>query len=173
MTHNDIWTNKFMITAMEQACLAASVGEVPVGAVVVKGDRIISAAHNLCERNNNPLLHAEILAIERAVNVLGDMRLDGCDMYVTLEPCVMCCGAISHARLNRLYFGAYDRRAGAVVSNMHCFDKPSPLFKVEYYCGIMEEQCTKVLTDFFKSVRDGGSQGGQAGESSIKGFAHN
>mgnify|MGYP000316810406 CR=1 FL=1 len=75
MTHNDIWTNKFMITAMEQAYLAANIGEVPVGAVVVKGDRIISSAHNLCERNNNPLLHAEILAIERAMNVLGDMPL--------------------------------------------------------------------------------------------------
>lgn len=163
MAHNGIWTNKHMTTAIEQAYLAASIGEVPVGAVVVKDDRIISAAHNMCERNHNPLLHAEILAIERAVSVLGDMRLEGCDMYVTLEPCAMCCGAISHARLNRLYFGAYDRQAGAVVSNMHCFDKPSPLLKVEYYCGIMEEQCAKLLTDFFKSVRGSDPQSGQAG----------
>ncbi len=163
MTHNDIWINKYMTAAIQQARLAADSGEVPVGAVVVKNNRIISAAHNLCERENNPLLHAEVLAIGRALDALGDTRLDGCDMYVTLEPCVMCCGAISHARLNRLYFGAYDCRAGAVVSNMHCFDKPSPLFKVEYYCGIMEKQCGNILTDFFRSVRESGPQSGQAG----------
>lgn len=148
-----IWKNKYMETAIDKARLAARLGEVPVGAVVVKGDEIISSAHNMCETDNNPLLHAEILAIERAVRTLGDMRLDGCDMYVTLEPCAMCCGAISHARINRLYFGAYDKKAGAVVSNMHCFDMPSPLFKVEYYCGIMEDKCAQLLSDFFKSVR--------------------
>ena len=152
MTHNDIWTNKFMITAMEQAYLAANVGEVPVGAVVVKGDRIISSAHNLCERNNNPLLHAEILAIERAMNVLGDMRLDGCDMYVTLEPCPMCAGAIINSRIKTVYYGASDNKAGSFGSVVNFNDLPYN-HKPQIVGGVMADETQAMLTTFFKELR--------------------
>lgn len=145
--------SKFMNAALAEARLAAKRGEVPVGAVVVKNGEIISAAHNLCEEESCALRHAEMLAIDKAMSVLADSRLDGCDLYVTLEPCVMCCGAISHARIRRLYFGAYDKIGGGVVSNMHCFNSPSPLRSIEYYCGIMETECSELLTEFFKEIR--------------------
>ena len=145
--------SKFMNAALSEARLAAKCGEVPVGAVVVKNGEIISAAHNLCEDGCCALKHAEMLALDKAMGVLGDSRLDGCDLYVTLEPCVMCCGAISHARIRRLYFGAYDKIGGGVVSNLHLFNPPSPLRSVEYYCGIMEAECSKLLTEFFKKLR--------------------
>lgn len=144
-----------MEIALKEAMLAAAMGEVPVGAVIVKDGQVISSAHNLCERNSNALLHAEIIAINSATEILKSKRLDGCDMYVTLEPCAMCCGAISHARLSRLYFGAYDKIGGCVVSNMHLFDAGSPLRNIEYYCGIQEEQCSSLLTEFFENLRNG------------------
>lgn len=143
----------FMSAALDMATAAAKCGEVPVGAVIVKDGKIISSAHNLCERDKNPLRHAEIIAIEKALAILGTSRLEDCDMFVTLEPCAMCCGAISHARLRRVYFGAYDKLGGCVVSNLSCFNSPSPLRKVEYYCGIMENECSALLTDFFKGLR--------------------
>lgn len=147
-------TNKFMCAAICEAKLAAEEGEVPVGAVVVRGGEVISAAHNLCEAESNALRHAEIAAIEDAMKKLGVSRLDGCDLYVTLEPCAMCCGAISHARLSHVYFGAYDKIGGCVVSNMGLFDPPSPLRPAEYYCGIMEEECAAILTEFFTKLRN-------------------
>lgn len=145
--------NKFMQAAIEMACAAANAGEVPVGAVVVKDNKIISAAHNMCEAENNSLRHAEVIAIERAMKALGNSRLEDCDLYVTLEPCAMCCGAISHARLRRLYFGAYDKIGGCVVSNLDCFSAHSPLLSLEYYCGIMESECSALLSDFFAGLR--------------------
>ncbi len=144
--------NKFMEAALAEAQKAKECGEVPVGAVVVKDGEVIARAHNLCETHKNPMLHAEVVAIEKALNTLGCMRLENCDLYVTLEPCVMCCGAISNSRIRRLYFGAYDKIAGGVVSKFRLFDKPSPL-GTEYYCGIMENECSKILTDFFRSLR--------------------
>lgn len=147
--------NRFMHAALDEARLAAAEGEVPVGAVIVKENKIIAMAHNLCEKEKNSLRHAEIIAIETAMRKLGDTRLEGCDLYVTLEPCAMCCGAISHARIRRLYFGAYDKIGGCVVSNLRCFDKGSPLLPVEYYCGIMERECSAVLSDFFEKLRRG------------------
>lgn len=149
--------NKFMLAAIEEAQKAYSRGEVPVGAIIVKDGRIIAKAHNTCEEENNSLRHAEVSAINCAMAYLNNSRLDGCDLYVTLEPCAMCCGAISHARLSRLYFGAYDRERGCVVSNMHCFDVPSPLFNIEYYCGIMEDECSALLSSFFREIRSGGN----------------
>ncbi len=145
--------NEFMNAALSEARLAKSKGEVPVGAVVVKDREVIASAHNLCEGEGNSLYHAEMLAICRAMKKLGASRLDGCDIYVTLEPCAMCCGAISHARLRRLYFGAYDKLLGCAVSNQSLFSPDSPLFKTEVYCGLMEEECSKLLTDFFKQLR--------------------
>jgi len=146
--------NKFMQAALEEAKLAATAFEVPVGAVIVKDGRIISAAHNLCEREGNALLHAEVLAINSAMKKLGTSRLEDCDLYVTLEPCAMCCGAISHARIRRLYFGAYDKIGGCVVSKLELFNKKSPLLQIEYYCGIMESDCSAILTDFFSGLRN-------------------
>lgn len=146
--------SEFMQAALREARLAAEMGEVPVGAVVVKDGEVIASAHNMCEAEGNALLHAEVLAISKAMEITGETRLDDCDLYVTLEPCVMCCGAISHARIRRLYFGAYDGLAGGVVSAMHCFNPPSPLRSIEYYCGIMEEECSELLSDFFKNLRN-------------------
>lgn len=142
-----------MEIALAEAKRAAAEGEVPVGAVIVKNGQVISSAHNLCERDGNSLLHAEVVAINSAMSLLGEKRLDGCDIYVTLEPCAMCCGAISHARLSRLYFGAYDKIGGCVVSNMHLFDIASPLRNVEYYCGIHEDECSSLISDFFGKLR--------------------
>ncbi len=146
--------NEFMQVALSEARLAKAAGEVPVGAVVVKEGQIIAAAHNLCEGKRNSLLHAEVLAIGKAMEVLGSSRLDDCDLYVTLEPCAMCCGAISHARLRRLYFGAYDKTGGCVVSNLDSFGSKSPLLQIEYYCGIMESDCSELLTAFFADLRE-------------------
>ena len=145
--------NPFMMAAIVEAKKAATCGEVPVGAVIVKDGVIIASAHNMCEETGNPLLHAETVAICRAFQAIDDNRLNGCELYVTLEPCVMCCGAISHARLSRLYFGAYDKLAGGVVSKAGCFGEESPLIDIEYYCGIMEDECSALMTDFFKNLR--------------------
>lgn len=142
-----------MKAALKEAKKAFDMGEVPVGAVIVKDDRIIASAHNLCEERENPLYHAEIIALNDACKKLGEKRLEGCDLYVTLEPCAMCCGAVSHARISRLFFGAYDKNAGCVTSNKRLFDKESPLYHIEYYCGIMEDECSKLLIDFFKELR--------------------
>lgn len=140
-----------MQAALNEARLASYQNEVPVGAVIVKDGEIIASSHNLCEEKSNPLLHAEILAISEALEKLGVSRLDGCDMYVTLEPCAMCCGAISNARLSRLYFGAYDKLFGGVVSAAHIFESCG--FAPEYYCGIMEDECSALITEFFKNLR--------------------
>ena len=145
--------NEFMKKAIDEAKSASEAGEVPVGAVVVKDNKIISSAHNLCESENNPLRHAEIVAIERAILALGTARLEDCDLYVTLEPCTMCCGAISHARFRRVYFGAYDKIGGCAVSNLGCFLSGSHLHNVECYCGIMEEECSALLSEFFAELR--------------------
>ena len=145
--------NKFMELAIEEARLALEEDEVPVGAVIVKDGQVIASAHNMCEQKKNATLHAEVLAINNAMKKLNSSRLNGCEMYVTLEPCAMCCGAISHARISRLYFGAYDKLLGCVVSNMNLLDESSPLNSVEYYCGIAEDECSFILKDFFKNKR--------------------
>ena len=142
-----IMLNEYMLIALREAEAAAESGDVPVGAVIVKDGQVIAAAHNTREKDGNAVRHAEITAIERACAALGDWRLDGCDMYVTLEPCMMCAGAVSQARLRRLYFGAYDRERGYVASN------PIDGFDVEYYCGIMEKECAAALDEFFEKVR--------------------
>ena len=145
---------KYMRLALKEAKKAYKRGETPIGAVIVYNDEVIAKAYNLRESKQSVLAHAETLVIEKACKKLGSWRLEDCDIYITLEPCVMCCGAISHARIRRLYFGAYDGLAGGVVSAMHCFNPPSPLRSIEYYCGIMEEECSELLSDFFKNLRN-------------------
>lgn len=145
--------NPFMEAAIAEAKQAAVIGEVPVGAVLVCGGEILARAHNMRETEQNPLYHAETAVIYKASRRLGRWRLSDCDLYVTLEPCPMCCGAILQARLRRLYFGAYNKQGGCVVSCGQYLDNPYSLHRTEYYCGIMEEACSALLTDFFAEAR--------------------
>lgn len=143
---------------MQEALLKAkdayAIGEVPVGAVVVKNGIIISRVHNLRETERNPLYHAEILAIDSACKIIGDWRLSDCDLYVTLEPCAMCAGAIVQARFRRLYFGAFDKSSGMIMSSGSYLDNTNLPYKTEYYGGIMEDECTYIIEKFFKETRN-------------------
>ena len=146
--------NPFMLIAIEEAETAASLGEIPVGAVIVKDGEVIARARNTREEEQNALYHAEVSAIAKACEKLGSWRLSDCDLYVTLEPCAMCSGAIAQAKLRRVYFGAYDKKGGFVVSNGQLLDHPALMHKTEYYCGIMEKECQELLKDFFSKLRD-------------------
>lgn len=138
-----------MRVALDEATLAIETGDVPVGAVIVQNGVIVAKAHNTKEKDMNALWHAEVSAINKACDLLGNWRLDDCDLYVTLEPCMMCTGAIVESRIRRVFFGAYDKRYGFIASN----DIDSLNKKFEYYCGIMEEECTELLKDFFGELR--------------------
>lgn len=144
----------FMKIAIEEAKKAYDINEIPVGAVIVKDNKILARTHNLKEKNKNPLHHAEILAIENACSLLESWRLNECDMYVTLEPCVMCAGAILNSRIKNLYFGAYDFKLGACFSNDNIFKTNKALCHTTVYGGIMEEECKKIISDFFKNSRN-------------------
>lgn len=141
-----------MIEALKEAEIAAAAGEVPVGAVIVKNGEIIARGRNMREEKQNALSHAEIEAINNACKNLGSWRLDECELYVTLEPCPMCAGAIINSRIKTLIFGAYDSAAGSVDSVINLCDYPYN-HKPEIYGGIMEEKCTEILKDFFKKLR--------------------
>lgn len=143
---------KFMTLALEQAKTAAKKGEVPIGAVVVKDDRVIAAAHNMCEALNDPTAHAELLAIRQAANTLGDFRLTDCELYVTLEPCPMCAGAAINARIGEIIFGAADPAKGALgsVTNIYSFNFPN---KPTVYGAVNETECLNLLKEFFKEKR--------------------
>lgn len=139
--------------ALEQARAAVAVDEVPVGAVIVRDGHIIGRGHNRTRIDQDPTAHAEIVAIRQAARFLGNDRLDDCDLWVTLEPCTMCAGAIAHARLRRLYYGAEDPKGGAVDSGVRFFDAPTCHHKPEVYAGIEGERSAKLLLDFFKNRR--------------------
>lgn len=143
--------NIYMREALNLAKEALSMGEIPVGAVIVrKSDKkIIGKGYNRRETDKNPLSHAETEAILQASKAIGDWRLDGCAIYVTLEPCLMCAGAIINSRLDEVYFGAYDKRAGAVCSQKESFEGEN----ITYYAGIMEEECSSLLKEFFDKIR--------------------
>ena len=143
---------EFMALAVEQAEKAAASGEVPVGAVIVKEDKVISCGYNKREMKKNALSHAETEAINEACRKLSSWRLDGCTMYVTLEPCPMCTGAIMNARLDRVVFGAYDEKGGAMGSVCNLCEMPF-MNKPQVIGGFMQEECAAVLTDFFDSLR--------------------
>lgn len=142
-----------MDTALEQARQARDRGEVPVGAVVMKDGEIIAAASNRTRELNDPTAHAEMLAIREAAGRLGQERLTGCDLYVTLEPCQMCAGAISFARIRRLYYGAEDVKGGAVDNGARFFSSPSCHHAPEVYSGLAESSCRDLLTNFFRNRR--------------------
>ncbi len=142
----------YMALALELAKEAAAEGEVPVGCIIVDGDRIVGRGRNRREKAKNALCHAELEAIDEACRTLGGWRLWRCTMYVTLEPCPMCTGAIINARLPRLVYGASDLKAGSCGSLVNLFDFPYNS-KPEVTRGIMEEDCREVLRDFFRNLR--------------------
>lgn len=142
-----------MPRALAAARAAAAAGEVPIGAVVVKDGEVIAEAHNAPRGSHDPTAHAEILAIRRAAEVLGDERLTGCELWVTLEPCAMCAGAIAHARIARLYYAASDPKGGAVEQGARVFDHPQCLHRPEVYTGIGEEEAADLLRAFFRERR--------------------
>ena len=138
----------FMKMALKEAETAFEAEEVPVGAVVVFQDRIIARAHNLCERLNDVTAHAEMQAITSAMNLLGAKYLSGCTIYVTVEPCIMCAGALGWSQISRIVYGAADEKRG------YSLFSPSPLHpKTEVTRGIMQKECSELMTSFFKRKR--------------------
>jgi tRNA(adenine34) deaminase len=142
-----------MALALAQADRAASLGEVPVGAIVVKGGMVIAAAHNAPRALCDPTAHAELLAIRAAAAALGSARLDDCELWVTLEPCAMCAGAIVHARIARLYYGASDAKGGAVEHGAQVFAQAGCLHRPEVYSGIGALEASGQLQGFFRERR--------------------
>ncbi len=143
-----------MALAMKEAQAAADRGEVPVGAVIARGNSVVASAGNRTRELADPTAHAEMLAIREACRVLSSERLTNLDLYVTLEPCAMCAGAISFARLRRLYFGAADEKGGAVVSGVRFFASPTCHHTPDIYPGIGESEASLLLKTFFKERRD-------------------
>ena len=144
---------KFMQEALKQAKLAYNKLEVPVGCVIVKDGQVIARAHNLKETKNDTTKHAEIIAIQRASKKLNSWRLNGCQMYVTLEPCSMCAGALIQSRIDKVYIGAMDYKTGACGSVLNMLKDFKFNHKVELETGILKEKCEKILQDFFKDLR--------------------
>lgn len=147
---NDI---DYIHAAIAEARFAEMEGEVPVGAVVVKDGEIIARGQNRVLRDHDPAAHAEIVALRAAGNVLGNYRLDGCELYVTLEPCSMCAGAIIHSRLARLVYGAADPKAGACGSVLSIINHPQLNHKLEVVSGVLADECSSLLREFFRARR--------------------
>jgi tRNA(adenine34) deaminase len=145
--------NNFMQEALAQAQLAFEKDEVPVGAVIVENGKIISSAHNCNLTKKDPTAHAEILTLRNAAEIKGTSRLDNCDLYVTLEPCAMCAGAISLARIRRVYYALSDKKFGAVENGARVFSSSSCHHRPEIYSGISEQDSKKLLQNFFKAKR--------------------
>jgi len=142
-----------MRLALEQARVGAGDGEVPIGAVIVKDGEVIVMAHNLTRTLPDPTAHAELLAIRRAAQTLGQERLDGCELWVTLEPCAMCAGAIAHARIAKVYYAAPDPKGGAVEHGARVFEQPQCLHRPEVYSGMGEAEAADLLRGFFRARR--------------------
>ena len=142
-----------MKRALELAEASAAAGEVPVGAVVTRGGEVIAEAHNAPRDTCDPTAHAEILAIRRAAEALGQERLTDCELWVTLEPCAMCAGAIVHARIGKLYYGASDPKGGAVEHGARVFEQEQCLHKPEVYAGLGEARAAEMLRGFFRERR--------------------
>jgi tRNA(adenine34) deaminase len=143
----------FMGEALKEAKKAYKKDETPVGAIIVRQGNIISRGYNEKELKQDPTLHAEITAIKKACKKLGTWRLNDCDMYVTLEPCTMCSGAVIQARVGRLFIGTADPKAGAVGSVLDVLHVDKFNHKVDVICGILEEECSAILKEFFRDLR--------------------
>ncbi len=142
-----------MNLALTEAQKAVEAGEVPIGAVVIKDGAVIATAHNAPRGTHDPTAHAEILAIRAAAQALGNERLDSCELWVTLEPCAMCAGAIVHARIGKLYYGAADPKGGAVEHGARVFEQEQCLHRPEVYSGIGENEAADMLRNFFAARR--------------------
>lgn len=143
---------KYMRMALLEAKKALKLNEVPIGAIIVKDDIVIARGHNLRESKQNSLLHAEIIAINKACKKLNNFRLEDCELYVTVEPCLMCAGAIVLSRIKKVYYGAKDSKYGAVESVTKTFDVVSN-HKVEYENEILQSECSKLISEFFCDLR--------------------
>ncbi len=149
------YRTRFMKEALKEARKGYDLKECPIGCVIVRDNKVLVRAHNLRLSKNNALLHAEIVAIDKACRKVGDWRLNDCDMFVTLEPCTMCSGAIIQSRIRKVYFGAYEPKSGAVVSCNDIFDvKHGHNHKVEFEGGIMEDECSVLMKSFFREIRN-------------------
>lgn len=145
--------NRFMKSAINQALKARDLDEVPIGAVIVKDGKIIAKAHNLMEKTQIATAHAEVLAINKACKKLKSWRLDGAEMYVTIEPCPMCAGAIVNARIKKVYFGAYERKSGSAESKFNVLSDSGLNHVTEFVGGIEEEICADIIKSYFKAKR--------------------
>lgn len=149
----------WMDLALEQAEFAAAAGEVPVGALVIKDGEIIGRGHNRNLLDNDPTAHAEIVALRQAAARLGNHRLVGCTMVATIEPCSMCAGALIHARIARLVYGASDPKAGAAGSTVQVINHPSLNHRMEVTAGVLAERCSAILQEFFRRKRQRAEDG--------------
>lgn len=144
---------KYMKEAIKQARKAADAGDVPIGCVIVHENKIIARGYNKRNARKTTLAHAELLAIEKASKKLGDWRLEECTMYITLEPCQMCAGAIVQARIPKVVVGAMNKKAGCAGSVLNLFQIPAFNHQVEFEQGVLEEECSAILSDFFRQLR--------------------
>lgn len=144
-----------MREALKRAKKAAALGEMPVGAVIVREGKIISSGYNRREIKRNALLHAELIAIDRACKRLGGWRLPGCEMYVTLEPCPMCAGAILNARIERVFYGASDAKSGCAGSRLNLLDMNLCNYSVDCEGSILDAECSELIKNFFRQLRKG------------------
>ena len=144
---------KFMAQALKQAEISANFDEVPVGAVIVKDGKIIARGHNLRESKNDPTAHAEIVAIRKACKKLSSWRLEGCTIYVTIEPCSMCAGTLLWTRIERIVYGANDPKGGALGSSYNLFEVKNINHHPEITGGVLEKKCSTLMSTFFRSKR--------------------
>ena len=144
---------RFMRLALTEAKKAQKAGEVPVGAVIVKDNKIVSKGHNLCISKNDPTAHAEIVALRKAAKKLKNYRLSGCSVYVTIEPCAMCAGALVNARVKEIFFGAYDKKAGACKSVFKIANNKKLNHRIEFKSGILKNECADIIKKFFEKKR--------------------
>ena len=144
---------KYMLEALKEAEIAASEDEVPIGCVIVKNDEIIARAHNQRDKTNNPIGHAEILAIKKASEILNDWQLVDTELYVTIEPCLMCAGAIIQSRIKKVIYGAPDFKGGAFGSSINVLDAKNINHRPEIINGVLEKECSEIIKDYFKSKR--------------------
>ena len=150
-----------MMRAIGQARLAAQRGEVPIGAVIVRGDALIAASHDGKEVTHDPTAHAEVLALRRAAQVVGDWRIEEATLYVTLEPCPMCAGALIQARIARLVYGASNPRWGAFTTESNVIGNPAYNHRVEVTSGVLADECAEILQKTFRRYREKSSSGAE------------
>jgi tRNA(adenine34) deaminase len=149
---------KFMKKAILEAKKAEKAEEVPIGCVIVKDGKVFARAYNMRQTKRLATAHAEILAIEKACKKLKDWRLDGMEMYVTLEPCAMCAGAIANSRIKKVWFGAYEKKGGGVVSKFNILSESGLNHVTQYEGGLMEDECSAIIKEFFRARRKNSKQ---------------